>query len=318
VSADKKRIGLVGARGYVGAELIKLLVRHPGFTIDFVSSRTQPGEPVPGLSHLGGLRFEDLDAHAIAGRGADAVVLALPNELSRPVVAAIDATHPGTVIVDVSADHRFDAAWAYGLPEHYRAQIRGARRIANPGCYATATALAVRPLAALLQGPAHAFGVSGYSGAGTTPSPRNDVEALRDNFMPYALTGHLHEREVSRHAAPVCLIPHVAPFFRGITVTVSMTFERPVSKDELETRYAEAYAGEPLVKVVPEIPLVREIANRPEAFLGGISADEARRHAVVIVTLDNLLKGAASQAVQNLNLAFGFPETTGILPWPSP
>lgn len=315
MSAAKKRLGLIGARGYVGAELIKLLVNHPGFTIDFVSSRTQPGEPVPGLD---GLRFEDLDAAAVAARGVDAIVLALPNELSRPVVAAVNAARPDTVIVDVSADHRFDPSWAYGLPEHYRAEIRRARRIANPGCYATATALVLRPLAALLAGPAHAFGVSGYSGAGTTPSPRNDVEALRDNLMPYALTGHLHEREVSRHAAPVCLIPHVAPFFRGITVTVSMSFERPVSKDELTTRYAEAYAGEPLVKIIPEIPLVRDIAGRPEAVLGGITVDEERRHAVVVSTLDNLLKGAASQAAQNLNLAFGFPETTGILPWPSP
>ncbi len=315
MATDPLRIGLVGARGYVGSELIGLLARHPHFTVDFVSSRTTAGEPVPALPHL---RFEDLDARAIAERHVDALVVALPNDLSHPLVAAIDAEHPSTVIVDVSADHRFDAAWDYGLPEHFRAHIRGSRRIANPGCYATATALALRPVAALLAGPAHAFGVSGYSGAGTTPSPRNDVNALRDNLMPYALTGHLHEREVSTHAAPVCFIPHVAPFFRGITVTVSMTFERAISKDELMTRYAEAYAGEPLVKLVPEIPLVRDIASRPEAVLGGVTVDEPRRHAVVISTLDNLLKGAASQAVQNLNLAFGFPETTGILPWPSP
>ncbi|MEO7329818.1 MAG: N-acetyl-gamma-glutamyl-phosphate reductase [Minicystis sp.] len=314
MSAEKKRLGLIGARGYVGSELIKLLAHHPYFTVDFVSSRTHPGEPVPGLPDA---RVEDLDAAAIAARKADAVVLALPNDLSLPVVAAIDAVHPETVIVDVSADHRFDPTWVYGLPEHHRAAQKGARRIANPGCYATATALALRPLAALLEGPAHAFGVSGYSGAGTTPSPRNDVDALRDNLIPYALTGHLHEREVCRHAAPVCFVPHVASFFRGLTVTVSMIFERPVSKGELAIRYNEAYGGEPLVHIVDDIPQVREIANHPGAVIGGITVDEARRHAVVIATLDNLLKGAASQAVQNLNLAFGFPETTGILPWKS-
>ncbi|MFO0756466.1 MAG: N-acetyl-gamma-glutamyl-phosphate reductase [Byssovorax sp.] len=312
---SRKTIGLIGARGYVGQELMSLLARHPGFEVAFVSSRTTAGEPVPGVP---GLVFEDLDAAAIAARRPDALVLALPNDLSHPIVEAIDAAHPETVIVDVSADHRFDAAWVYGLPEHHRAQIRGHRRIANPGCYATATALAVRPLAGLLAGPAHAFGVSGYSGAGTTPSPRNDVEALRDNLMPYALTGHLHEREVTRHAAPVCFVPHVAPFFRGITVTVSMMFDRPVSKDELAMRLTEAYAGEPLVSVVEGIPLVRAIAGKPGAALGGVSADEARRHGVVVSTLDNLLKGAAGQAVQNLNLAFGFPEMEGILPWPSP
>src|SRR4029079_11209466 len=143
-------------------------------------------------------------------------------------------TQPGTVIVDVSADHRFDDAWVYGLPEINRARIRGARRIANPGCYATAAALVVHPVKGLLDGPAQAFGVSGYSGAGTTPSPRNDVEALRDNLMPYSLVGHLHEREVRRHAGPVCLMPHVAQFFRGISMTVALPLSQPLPRHALE------------------------------------------------------------------------------------
>ena len=159
-----------------------------------------------------------------------------------------------------------------------------------------------------LAAEAHAFGVSGYSGAGATPSPRNDVEALRDNLMPYALVGHGHEREVTRHAGPVFLMPHVAPFFRGITMTVSLPLSRPLTAVELRAVYERAYEGE---------PLVRDAASRPHATLGGFAVDPSGRHAVVVSTLDNLLKGAASQAVQNLNLAFGFPELTGLDPWPT-
>jgi N-acetyl-gamma-glutamyl-phosphate reductase len=316
VTVDRATLGLVGARGYVGRELVALLARHPRLSLAFVASRTHAGQPV--AEHLAGapdgLLFEEIGPDRVANRGADAVVLALSNDLAAPYVAALDRARPGTVVVDVSADHRCDDAWAYGLPEINRARLRGATRIANPGCYATAAALVVAPLAAatLLAAPAQAFGVSGYSGAGATPSPRNDVEALRDNLMPYSLVGHGHEREVNRHAGPVCLMPHVAPFFRGITMTVSLSLSQPLTAASLKALYERAYAGEPLVRVSDDIPLVRDAANLPHATIGGFAVDPSGRHAVVVATLDNLLKGAASQAVQNLNLAFGFPELTGI------
>jgi N-acetyl-gamma-glutamyl-phosphate reductase len=312
VTKAKARIGLVGARGHVGQELIGILRRHPEMEIAFVTSHTQPGVTVPGLD----LRFEDLDAAAVAAKGADAVVLALPNDRSPRMVQAIDAAKSDTVIVDVSADHRFDDAWVYGLPELFRSRIKGAKRIANPGCYATAAALVVGPVAALLAHPATAFGVSGYSGAGTTPSPRNDVDALRDNLMPYHLVGHVHEREVTRHVGPVSLMPHVASFFRGISMTVSFDLREPLPAEALRDLFERAYADEPMVKITAEIPHVRDAASLPWATIGGFTVDEARRRAVVVSTLDNLLKGAASQAVQNLNLALGFPELEGIEPWP--
>lgn len=312
-------LGLIGARGYVGREIVSILARHPRFSIAFVASRTTAGQPV--AEHLpgapAGLVFEDLGPEDAAKKGAAAVVLALANDQARPYVAAIDGAAKDTVIVDISADHRFDDAWAYGLPELSRERLPGARRIANPGCYATATALVVHPPASILDGPAHAFGVSGYSGAGATPSPRNDVNLLRDNLMPYSLVGHTHEREITRHAGPVCFMPHVAPFFRGITMTVSLTLKEGLTADALHDLYAKRYEGEPLVRVTRDAPLVRDAANQPYAAIGGFAVDPARRRAVVISTLDNLLKGAASQAVQNLNLAFGLPETMGILPWPS-
>jgi N-acetyl-gamma-glutamyl-phosphate reductase len=310
------RIGLVGARGYVGQELVRAIATHPHLEIVFIASRTHAGEPA--AAHLEGappgLAFEDLGPEAVAGKEADAVVLALPNDHAAPYVAAIDRVRPSSVIVDVSSDHRFDDAWVWGLPELRRAKLAGARRVANPGCYATATALALAPVADLLAAPAHAFGVSGYSGAGTAPSPRNNVEALRDNLMPYALVGHTHEREVSRHVAPVFFVPHVAPFFRGITVTVSLPLREPIAVEALRERYLEAYAGEPLVTITQEIPLVRDAAGRPGATIGGFAVDASNRRAVVVSTLDNLLKGAATQALQNLNLALGFPERTGITP----
>jgi N-acetyl-gamma-glutamyl-phosphate reductase common form len=333
VGGERVTLGLVGARGYVGQELTKILARHPRFALAFVASKSHAGRPVVGqlAGAPEGLVFEDLGPEAVAAKGADAVVLALSNDQAPPYAAAIDAAHPGTVIVDVSADHRFDDAWVYGLPEINRARIRGARRIANPGCYATAAALAVAPLregalAGLLTAPAHAFGVSGYSGAGATPSPRNDVALLRDNIIPYSLVDHTHEREVTRHAGPVRLLPHVAPFFRGITMTVSLELAEAIPTATLRESYERFYAGEPLVRVVEAIPLVRDAANAPHATLGGFATGAtgetnagthaSARHGVLVVTLDNLLKGAASQAVQNLNLAFGFPELEGILPWP--
>jgi N-acetyl-gamma-glutamylphosphate reductase len=135
--------------------------------------------------------------------------------------------------------------------------------------------------------------------------------------MPYSLVGHAHEREVTRHAGPAHLMPHVAPFFRGITMTVSLSLIEPLGAAELEGVYATAYGDEPLVRLVKDIPLVRDAANQPYATIGHFAPAAPSRTRVLVVTLDNLLKGAASQAVQNLNLAFGFPETEGILPWPA-
>jgi N-acetyl-gamma-glutamyl-phosphate reductase len=315
---DKKTLGLVGARGYVGQELCKILARHPGFSLAFVASRTHAGQPV--AEHLPGapvdLVFEPQDPEHVADLGADAVVLALPNDQAAPYVAAIDRARPETVILDVSADHRCREDWAYGLPEINRAAIRESRRIANPGCYATAAALVVKPLFPhRINAAVKAFGVSGYSGAGATPSPRNDVEVLRDNLVPYSLVDHAHEREVSYHAGPVNLLPHVAPFFRGITMTVSLNLREPTTAATLKGIYTRAYGGEPLVRIADEIPLVRDAMNRPHATMGGFATHVC--HGVLVVTLDNLLKGAASQAVQNLNLALGFPELMGIDPWPA-
>ena len=308
-------IGVVGARGHVGKELLQLLDAHPGLRLSYLGSRALAGralsEEVSGASRE--LQFESLEPGDLAGRAADVCVLALPNGLAAEYVSEIERHHPATVIIDLSADYRFDDGWVYGLPELGREPIRGARRIANPGCYATGMQLAIVPMLDELAGPPTCFGISGYSGAGTRPSPRNDPDLLTDNLMPYSLTGHLHEKEVShRLARHVHFLPHVAPFFRGITLTVTMPLDAPSEREQIIERYQRQYGDEPLIEIVDEIPLVTEARHRHQVTLGGFVMSGDGRRVVVVATLDNLLKGAATVALQNINLACGFDELEGI------
>lgn len=291
-----KTLGLVGVRGYVGQELAELVKKHGELDVRLAVSQRDGRSPADVAS-------EKLDAYA----------LLLPNGASKPYVEAITAARPGSVIVDLSADHRFDPAWVYGQPERRREALRGATRIANPGCYATAVQLALAPLVPLLDGPASAFGVSGYSGAGTTPSPRNDPEQLKDQIVPYSLVGHVHEREVSTQlGTQVFFVPHVAPFFRGITVTISGALREPITRDAMVARYRDAYGAEPLVSLEEEVPTVRAIVGKHHVAIGGVSISGDGRHVVVVATIDNLLGGAATQALRNLNLALGFEERRGL------
>ena len=313
--SERFSLGLVGARGYVGAELIRLVAAHPRFELAFVSSRERDGQRLAEheAAYTGDLRYSNLGPDAVAGQGVDALVLALPNGMAAGFTAALDAAGKDTVVVDLSADFRFDDSWHYGLPELTRHHAGCARRISNPGCYATAMQLAVAPMRDVLAGPVQCFSLSGYSGAGTSPSDKNDPEKLRDNLMPYALVNHIHEREVTRQLGhAVEFMPHVAPHFRGITMTANLHLQRAFGIDEVQQRYREAYADEPLVAVVDDAPWVSRIAGRHGAEVGGFTLSADGRRLVVVSTLDNLLKGAATQALQNLNLAFGLPETMGI------
>ena len=311
----KKTLGIVGARGHTGAELIRLVARHPHLELAFVSSRELAGQRLADHNdaYRGELRYENVSHEQVAAKGADVVVLALPNGKSAEIVAAIDAAAPQTLVVDLSADHRFDPAWYYGLPEITRGRYTGQKRISNPGCYATAMQLAIWPMLEYLAGPPQCFGVSGYSGAGTTPSDKNNIELLRDNLMPYSLADHLHEREVSAQlGVPVEFMPHVAPHFRGITLTANLWLREPVTVDWVRARYEQRYAGEPLVDVVEPAPWVSRIAGRHGVEIGGFTVAPGGKRLVVVATLDNLLKGAATQAMQNINIALGFDELASI------
>ncbi|MEM6795146.1 MAG: N-acetyl-gamma-glutamyl-phosphate reductase [Acidobacteriota bacterium] len=314
-----RSIGLLGGRGYTGEALLSLLENHPDLEVAWVASRSLAGQRVrdafPGLSldHA----FQSLPPGPLPP--SDVVVLALPNGVASSYLAELPQEQR---VLDLSADYRFDEAWVYGLPEWNRAEIRRATRIANPGCYATAAQLALAPLRDRLSAaaPPVVYGVSGYSGAGRTPHPRNDPERLRNNLLPYALTGHVHEKEVSdRLGTDVRFTPHVASFFRGISATVSALLEKPTSSDALLGLYREAYRGEPLIEVSPSIPEVAHVASSPRAAIGGFAVDERDpRRVTLVACLDNLLKGAASQALQNINLMLDLPERAGLSGAPEP
>jgi len=315
MNTAKKTVGIVGARGYAGAELIRLVAAHPALELAYVASRALAGQRVDSrlADFCGDLCYSAPEPADLPQLGADVVVLALPNGHAVACVAAFDAAGADPLIIDLSADFRFDDRWYYGLPELTRDRWRGERRISNPGCYATAIQLAVAPLQDLLAAPPVCFGVSGYSGAGTTPSDRNDPEKLRDNLMPYALVGHGHEREAAfRLGVPVEFMPHVAPHFRGLMVTTNLYLARPLQRAEVLARFTHAYADEPLVKVVDEAPWVSRIAGRQHVEIGGFTVAADGKRVVIVATLDNLLKGAATQALQNINRALGFKETTAI------
>lgn len=308
-------IGLVGARGHTGAELLHIIARHPELMLAFAVSREWAGRKVNEISPdiLDESIFEALDPAEAARRRADAIILAMPDGAAAAYVEAINKTAPDKIIVDLSADYRFDDKWAYGLPELFRQRIKGKRRIANPGCYATAAQLIIAPMLDRLSGPPSVFGVSGYSGAGASPSPRNDPERLKDNLMPYALTGHKHEREAARHlGTPIRFTPHVHPAFRGIIATAHLPLAEPISVSDLRKVYEKAYGNEPLIKLRDAPPELKDGAGCKGVLIGGFAVAEDGGHAVVVAAEDNLLKGAAVQAIQNLNLALGLPELTGI------
>jgi N-acetyl-gamma-glutamyl-phosphate reductase len=316
---SKRTINLVGGRGYTGSELLTLIARHPDMALGIASSRSHAGQSVASTCEgwpADGAVFTQLEPEGVAAHPADAWVLALPNGLAGRWVSAIREHFPASVILDLSADYRFDERWTYGLPERFRDQIRGSRLIANPGCYATGSQLGLLPLKDRLVSAPAIFGVSGYSGAGKTPSPRNDPEVLRDNLVPYALSGHVHEQEISHQLdTEVCFMPHVAAFFRGISLTISFELNRAVSASRLEELFRQDFAGEIRIRIGSEIPQVRDVQGTPDVHIGGFTVD-ARNPArgCLVVVLDNLLKGAASQAMQNLNLALALDEHSGIDP----
>ena len=315
MATSNKRIGIVGARGHTGAELIKLVAAHPSLELAYVSSRELDGQRVDAhiSDYRGDLRYSSPAHEDLPALDADVVVLALPNGKAAVCVEAFDKAGKDPVIVDLSADYRFDNKWYYGLPELTRDKWRGEKRISNPGCYATAIQLSIAPLKDVLAAPPVCFGVSGYSGAGTTPSDKNNPEKLRDNLIPYSLTGHMHEKEASRHLGmPVEFMPHVAPHFRGLTVTTNLYLSRPHKREDILALFQQAYAGEKLVRVLDEAPWVSQIAGKHHAEIGGFALSADGKRVVVVATLDNLLKGAATQAMQNINRAIGVDEYTSI------
>jgi N-acetyl-gamma-glutamyl-phosphate reductase common form len=308
-------VGLVGGRGYVGQEVIRCLAEHPCLRLTCVASSSLAGQPLaaefPQWASLD-LTFQSSEPEALVKQAVDVWILALGNGEAQPYVDALGAC--GAKLIDVSADFRCDPNWQYGLTECFPREIAAAARVANPGCYASGIQLALWPVRPWLMEPAIAFGVSGYSGAGRKPSPRNDPQRLADNLMPYHLIDHMHEKEVQRHLGKrVRLLPHVAEFFRGISLTISFQLSRTFSVAELHSQYRQFFDGQPLLAYDEAIPEIAQVRDTPLCRVGGLVRDprDASRW-VVVSALDNLSKGAATQTIQNVNLMCGYDHHLGI------
>jgi N-acetyl-gamma-glutamyl-phosphate reductase/acetylglutamate kinase len=314
---NPSRVALIGARGYTGKALIDLFNRHPNIDLRHVSSRELAGQKLQGYEKRE-ITYENLsaeDVRRMEEKGdIDCWVMALPNGVCKPFVDAIDSVSGDSVIVDLSADYRFDPSWIYGLPELVdRSKIAKATRISNPGCYATAAQLGIAPIIPYLGGQPTVFGVSGYSGAGTKPSPKNNVENLTNNIIPYSMTNHIHEKEMSSQLGiDIAFVPHVAVWFQGITHTINLPLNQEMTSRDVRNIYQERYAGERLLKIIGDIPFVKSISGRHGVEIGGFAVHSSGKRVVIVATIDNLLKGAATQCLQNMNLALGYSEYEGI------
>lgn len=325
----KIKAAIFGARGFVGVELIQILDAHPLVELVAVYSRAHEGQKVSdqvaGFSDET-LTYEVGDFALLPQLGLDVLFLALPDGLAKQHDALWQSMAADTVIIDLSADYRFHDRfhdrWTYGQPETHADTISNARLIANPGCYATGMQLGLRPLLPYLADASvdvpTAFGVSGYSGAGTSPSDKNDPARLADNLLAYKPTGHTHEKEVAHVLQhKLRFMPHVAAHFRGIHLTLSGKLNIKLSAIEMQQLFEQFYQPHPLIQVQAAPAEIQQVANQHHLLIGGFAVSETEpEHFVLNVALDNLLKGAATQATQNMNLAcaaaFGCEPLTGI------
>jgi N-acetyl-gamma-glutamyl-phosphate reductase len=323
------RVAVLGASGYSGQEFVRLALGHPGVTIAALVSREHAGEPAaewlagldPRAAALPAGIAPDQLAGLLADGAADTIVACLPHGTWKTLAAEHGLEAHAARVIDLSSDHRDGAnGYAYGLPELFRAGLANATRIANPGCYPTAAALALAPAAAWLAGPPMVHALSGVSGAGRSAQLRTSFVELHDGASVYrAGSGHAHVPEMERTlkhlgaAFPVGFVPQLVPMSRGILLTANAPLSRAVDPAEAHAAYVAAYAEEPFVHVLPagEWPETRATrgSNRCDV---AVTTLHGGRTLLATAALDNLVKGAAGQALQNLNLLLGWPETTGL------
>ena len=337
------RVAIVGATGYAGAELTALLARHRNATLAGVySGRGGARMPLsnvhPSLANVdSSVNVEPFTLEALVAADAEVVFLATPNEASAELAPQLlDA---GLKVVDLSGAFRLGDPslypnWygfaherpalleeaVYGLTEWCNGELKKARLVANPGCYPTSILLALRPLTFLIdrEQPVIIDAKSGVSGAGKKSDLAWSFAELYGNCKAYGIGQHRHEPEIRQglklgQRAPLVFVPHLLPTVRGILSTMHVGFTRVMHADEVAQIYADAYAKAPLVKVLPHgaMPELKNVVNTPRAEIGFTLLNGGRR-AVIVSVIDNLLKGAASQAVQNFNRMYGYPETEAL------
>ena len=326
------RVLVAGASGFAGALAAQIVWGHPRLALVHVTSRSDVGTPLDRLypRYRVPLELEQLDLDE--AEEVDAAIVAYPHGASAPVVAELRGL--GALVVDLSADFRLRdlplyERWygshgapellegaVYGLPELHRGAIRGAELVANPGCYPTATLLALAPLAAEgLMEDVVVDAKSGISGSGRGGGDANHFVTLVENSNPYKVEGHRHEPEILEQLAELgskpslTFVPHLVPLDQGELASCYVRPPRSVSQRELNDLFHDRYAGEPFVELVEEPPGVRDVRD---TNLCRISVTAREDRLLVFAAIDNLWKGASSQAVQNLNLMLGLGETEGL------
>ena len=326
------RVGVAGATGYAGQELLTLLVRHPGVRLEtaMASSADSAARPLPRLARLWDGQVEPLDRSRLA-HAVDLAFLAVPEQAAADLAPAL--VEAGVRVVDLSGAFRIRdgaarARWypatksvpegaAYGLTEHYKDAVRQARLVANPGCYPTAALLALLPLkdAGLLDASAGVIvdAKSGISGAGRVPSDRTHFSENHGSVAAYGVFNHRHVAEMEQElSAPVTFVPHLVPLDRGILETIYVRVTPGTTDGQIADVFARAYASEPFVRLTGDaLPEIKHVAWTNFCDLGW-RLDAGTGRLVLVACLDNLVKGAAGQALQNFNVAYGFDERTAL------
>jgi N-acetyl-gamma-glutamyl-phosphate reductase len=327
-------IGIIGGSGYTGGELLRLLAGHPDANITAVTSRSREGQKVSDThSHLRkicDLDFEELSAEDVASR-SDIVFTALPHGTAMQVVPALlDA---GVKVIDLSADYRLETevfekvykikhtdprCAVYGIPELHP-EVAEQSFIANPGCYPTGASLAAAPLAAAGLIELAVFdSKSGISGAGAEPTEVSHYPNMAENIQAYKLTSHRHRAEIVQELTrlepglkKISFTPHVIPSVRGILTTAHIFVKRELSAGEVDGIYRDFYQHKPFIRLIKGIPMLGSVRGSNFCDIG-FEIDKGSNRIVLISAIDNLVKGASGQAIQNMNLMFGIPETTGL------
>lgn len=344
--STKKKIGILGASGYTGAELVRLLLRHPRVEIAVLTADRRAGQMMgdvfPQFAPYDLPRLVTIDEVDWANAGLDLVFCALPHATTQKVLKDVFAKDPDIKIVDLSADFRLEdpAAYAkwyghehyaldlqkeavYGLAEIYRRDIKRARLVANPGCYTTCAQLPLIPLLkakAIEPDEIVIDAKSGMTGAGRSAKEEMLFSEVSEGFNAYGVGQHRHmaelDQEFSKAAGKdvvVSFTPHLLPMNRGIFSTIYVRGRRGKIAQDLHEILVKQYEKEPFVHVLPfgKTPHSRHVRGSNMTFIG-VAADRIAGRAIIVSTLDNLTKGASGQAVQNMNLVLGFPETAGI------
>jgi N-acetyl-gamma-glutamyl-phosphate reductase len=344
--ATKARVGILGASGYTGGELVRLLLRHPRAEIAMLTAERRAGmqmrEVFPQFFPYDLPKLVSIDGVDWTGANLDLIFCALPHATTQKVVSAIFAATPAAKVVDLSADFRLadTAAYAkwyghehhapdlqkqavYGLVEVHRREIRNAHLVANPGCYTTTAQL---PLIPLIKAKAIDLdeividAKSGMTGAGRAVKESMIFSEVSEGFHAYGVGHHRHmaelDQEFSRAAGRdvvVTFTPHLVPMNRGILATIYVRGKRGRTAEDLHAILLKSYTKVPFVHVLPfgETPQTRHVRGSNMTFIG-VASDRIEGRAVVVSALDNLVKGASGQAIQNMNLMLGFPETMGL------